>query len=161
MGRGDPKARRVVQRVRCAWMGHAQDLGGRLCFENPCAGGTLECGGLTPPGHSGLRRRASGPRFLRVLRRRRQAAALHGAARIFMLRGARQPTGMGDCGVLYRAGSAGSPSLRLWLFILDNPFVIDPLAQTCRPKSRRVPTAGTLIRYAAQCPRHAFKFRKC
>jgi hypothetical protein len=57
------------------------------CPENDCAEGALECGGLTPP--SPLGRRAGGTL------RRRQAAALQGASRIFMHGG--EPKDHGFC----------------------------------------------------------------
>ena len=47
-----------------------------LRHENDCAEGTLECGGLTPPSPLG--------RYALATLRRRRAAALQGASRIFM-----------------------------------------------------------------------------
>jgi hypothetical protein len=55
------------------------------CFENACAEGALERGGLTLPSTFGLHAGDT--------RRRRQAAALQGASGIFMVSGC--PSGVG------------------------------------------------------------------
>ena len=102
------------------------------CNEFDCAEGTLECGGLTPPSRLGL--------YALGTPRRRQAAALQGASRVFMHGSEPQDH---EAGSAVRAGLVSHPEEWPWSSVHDYTGSVQrPVAGPRKRRSRRVSEEG-------------------